>query len=227
MEKSSRLDSYLVILESPCLCCSCKILKDDLSGENNFWFKKKKKSVRKRRERKIPTDAEQKMFPKTACSGIRKLRSVRRDDKHWELCSGSEVSSSRCCTNPELRSRTGANWDCVWGESFSPSSSSPLVSTNTTETEQTFSLELRLWCQQQRELQEVVTLSGGAFPRQRRQTGGSSAPLWTNAASTASVCRIRNQPFFTKLLSDKVTKRPLLLEYVLLLGRKIMPLEVL
>lgn len=50
--------------------------------------------------------------------------------------------------------------------------------------EPSFTLELRLWCQQQRELQEVVTLSGGAFPRQRLQTSESTATLWTSGANT-------------------------------------------
>lgn len=43
---------------------------------------------------------------------------------------------------------------------FSPCSS--LVSTHTNSEPPTLSLELRLWCQQQRELQEVVTLSGAS-----------------------------------------------------------------
>lgn len=50
--------------------------------------------------------------------------------------------------------------------------------------EPSFTPELRLWCQQQRELQEVVTLSGGAFPRQRLQTSESTATPWTSGANT-------------------------------------------
>lgn len=62
--------------------------------------------------------------------------------------------------------------------------------THTTERSSSFSLDRqRLWCHQQRELQEAVTLSAaGAFPRRRRQSAGNSASPRTAGASTTRCC---------------------------------------
>lgn len=141
----------------------------------------------KRQEERKKKQMQSKIFPKQ-WADIRKLRSVLKSRNYnQKLQSDRKIfsSSPRCIIQSCVH---GREWTATFAafqrKVFSPCSL--LVSTHTNSAELSFSLELRLWCQQQRELQEVVTLSAAAFPRQRRQTGGSAAPRWTPGASTTS-----------------------------------------
>lgn len=95
------------------------------------------------------------------------------------LSHGDRLPSLARCLNPQPRSRaklTQLPFLVKVSLCRSPSiclACSLVVSTHTHSythrLQPTLPLERRLWCQQRRELQEVVTLSAGASPRQRRQ----------------------------------------------------------
>lgn len=110
-------------------------------------------------------------------------------DKHKLRSTDRFPSPPRCVIQSCVDSRSSA-LNCLRKSFFlfcTPYSlftaCSSLVSTHTNSEPPTSSLELRLWCQQQRELQEVVTRSPLVrLTRQRRQTGGQHRPrvdIWS------------------------------------------------
>lgn len=145
-------------------------------------------SSRGRGEKSQQMQREEKNLPKTveSISGNRS-QDWSADyflDKH-KLRSSRQIPLSSQMRNPELclqqEQRTKLFEEKFLFIFFPPyslfSACSSLVSTHTNSEPPTLSLELRLWCQQQRELQEVVTLSPLVrLTRQRGQTRGQHRP---------------------------------------------------
>lgn len=175
---------------SPCSRCGCRVFWKMMF---KFWEIIDRKSGGKK---KIPTDAEQKIFQQH-WADIRKLRSVlkRRNHKPEKLRSRQEGLLFSRVHNPREAPQQQMNEPqrsaCLREKFFSSLLSACLhthyseggsrLSPRSCASDVSSNVSSRKWWR---------SLSGRAFPRQRRQSGGRTAPTRTPGARATSAAKV-------------------------------------